>query len=202
MTRIYHQTARAEAAERTAERILSEGIDLFGRLHYDDVTLDMIAAGADVTVKTVLRRFGSKGGLIHAISEAVIPLVEAQREAVPEGDIAEAVAQLIDQYEALGDPLMNVLRQESRVPGFGAIAEFGKQTHDKWCQRVFAPWLDKRTGVQRRRLLAQIITASDLYSWYLLRRQRGLSQRQTELAMIEMLVGLLGPEPTATTPIR
>lgn len=54
---------------------------------------------------------------------------------------------------------------------------------------VFSPWRAGRTGVARRRLLAQLVAVCDVYTWKLLRLDFGLSRHQTELA----LRGLLDP---------
>ena len=58
--RAYRMGARAEAAERTAERIQSAAIGLFRSRPFSEVTLQAIADKAEVTLQTVLRRFGSK----------------------------------------------------------------------------------------------------------------------------------------------
>jgi hypothetical protein len=40
-------------------------------------------------------------------------------------------------------------------------------------------------------LRAQLVAVCDVYTWRLLRRQSGLSRRQTELALTELLEGVL-----------
>jgi hypothetical protein len=77
------------------------------------------------------------------------------------------------------------------VPAFAEVAALGRKVHADWCARVFAPWLDTRSGVARQRLGAQLIAVCDLYTWYLLRRQQGLSKRQTRLALSELVEGTL-----------
>ncbi|MHB1836458.1 MAG: hypothetical protein ACYCXW_16025 [Solirubrobacteraceae bacterium] len=54
--------------------------------------------------------------------------------------------------------------------------------HRKWCEHVVALALADRTGVERTRRLAQLVTVGDVYTWKLLRLDCGLSRRQTELA--------------------
>lgn len=63
--------------------------------------------------------------------------------------------------------------------------------HRDWCARVFAPALSGRTGVDRRRRLAQLVAVCDVYTWKLLRLDAGLSRRQTEIAMAELLNPML-----------
>lgn len=182
---------RAEAARETGERILAVARQQFAENAYDDVSLDGVAAGAGVTAQTVLRRFGSKEELVRAIVVAAAPAVEAQREEARAGDVAGAVATLVEHYEAMGDEVMNLIRQERRVSAFAEITAHGRDFHARWVERVFEPWLSARVGVDRRRLKAQLIAACDVYTWFLLRRQAALSRAQTSKAMVEMIEGVL-----------
>ena len=45
--------------------------------------------------------------------------------------------------------------------------------------------------MDRRRRLAQLVSICDVYTWKLLRKDAGLSRRQTELALIELLQPLM-----------
>jgi hypothetical protein len=63
--------------------------------------------------------------------------------------------------------------------------------HRDWCARVFAPALERRTGVERTRLQAQLVAVCDVHTWALLRLQSGLSRRQTELALVELVTPLM-----------
>lgn len=190
-SRPYTSPLRARAAKETRERILQAALARLSSSYYDDVTLDAIAADAGVTVQTVLRRFESKEGLVRAITESRTPEVTAQRDEAPVGDIAGAIANLIDHYEAIGDLVMLLLRQEERVAPFADITAFGKASHASWIDRVFAPWLAGRTAEERRVLHAQLVAVCDTYMWYLLRRQQGLSREHTERGLIEIVTRLL-----------
>ena len=57
--RTYRMTARADAAERTGERITDAMLRRFAELPYDRIRLEDVAAVAEVTVQTVIRRFGT-----------------------------------------------------------------------------------------------------------------------------------------------
>lgn len=191
MKRSYTQTVRAEATRETGERILAAALDLFLASNYDDVTLEKVAADSGVTPQTILRRFGSKEGIARALADVVNASQLTQRDATSTGDVAGAVAHLVADYETNGDTLMHLLRQEVRVAPITDLLDRGRQLHAEWCERVFAPWLETRTGADRKRLLATVIATLDVYTWYLLRRQRGLSRRQTQLALTELLEGVL-----------
>ena len=184
-------SARAEAVAATGERIMAAATARLGREYYDDVTLDTIAADAEVTVQTVIRRFGSKEGLVRTIVEATGPQVRAQRDEATPGDVPGSVRNLIEHYEQIGDLIVHFVRQEERVAPFAEITRMGRDFHAAWVERVFAQWLESRTGVTRDRLRGQLIAACDLQTWHLLRRQEGLSRRQTELAVIDLVQGVL-----------
>lgn len=190
-SRSYTMTARAHAVRATGERILEAALARFSTEYYDDVTLDAIAADAGVTVQTVIRRFGSKEGLVRALTVSTRSMVTAQRGEAPVGDVAGAIENLVEHYEQIGDLAMLLLRQEERVPPFAEATTGGKQFHADWVDRVFAPWLVDTAGAAHQLLRAQLITTCDVYTWYLLRRQSGLSRAATQQALMELVKGVL-----------
>lgn len=189
--RPYRMVARAESAAATSERILDAAVELFWELPTDQISLEEVARRAGVTVQTVIRRFGSKEGLLAMGGEREAERVRSQRQQAPAGDVPGAVRVLVDHYEELGERVLKLLAEEERVPGLGALADRGRVLHRQWCERVFAPSLAARTGVERRRRLAQFVTVCDVYTWKLLRLDGRLSRRQTELALIELLSPML-----------
>ena len=183
--------ARAESAAATGERIIDAAIEVFWELPGEQVSLDEVARRAGVTVQTVIRRFGGRDGLFAAAAEREAEKVRRQRDQVPVGDPAGAVKVLIDHYEAMGDRVIRLLAEEVRSPALRPVAERGRALHRDWCAGVFAPALATRTGVDHRRMLAQLVAVCDIYTWKLLRRDAGLSRRQTELAIVELLEPIL-----------
>jgi AcrR family transcriptional regulator len=179
--------ARAEAAAATRERILGAAVEAFWESPGGQISLEEVARRAGVSVQTVIRRFGGRGGLIAAAGEREAGRVGEQRSRAPVGDPVGAVANLVEHYEETGDRVVKMLAEEDRVPPLHEIAERGRELHRRWCARVFAPLLEGRTGVERERRLAQLVAICDVYTWKLLRRDAGLSRRQTELAMVELL---------------
>src|SRR5947209_12464758 len=136
--RPYRMVARAQAAAHTAERVLDATAELYSERFYDQVTLEDIAARAGVTVQTVLRRFGSKDGLLAAAAERVDQDLELPRADVPAGDVRAAAARVVSDYERHGDAIMHWLAQERRVPLFQRFVERGRREHEAWVDRVFA----------------------------------------------------------------
>jgi AcrR family transcriptional regulator len=191
-SRSYRMTARAESTERTGERILDAATSLFWERPTDELPLHLVAERAGVSVQTVIRRFGSKDGLLAAAVERGAQRVDAQRGEAPAGDLSEAVRVLLDHYEQMGDQVLRMLAEQTRVPGLTPIVEQGRAVHREWCRRVFEPTLAARpAGARRDRLLAQLVAVCDVQTWALLRHQAGLSRRQTEIALAELLTPLL-----------
>jgi AcrR family transcriptional regulator len=185
-------TARAEAATATGERILDAAIAVFWQAPVDDIPLEEVARRARVSVQTVIRRFGSKHGLLAAAAERETERVSRQRAQAPVSDLPGAVRNLLDHYEELGLPVLRLLAQEDRSPALRALAGRGRAVHAEWCERVFAPTLAGLRGADRERRLAQLIAVTDVLTWKLLRHDRRLTRRQTERAVIELLQPLTG----------
>jgi AcrR family transcriptional regulator len=184
--------ARAEAAAETGRRILEATIELHRERFFDQVSLEDIAERAEVTVQTVIRRFGSKEGLIEAAAEEGKRQVVRQRDQAPIGDIEGAVNNLVNHYEEWGESALRLLAQEERVAAFRSITDAARALHYQWVERTFAPLLAERTGMARRRLLAELVAICDVYFWKLLRRDLGLSREQTEIALRETILALKG----------
>lgn len=168
--RVYRQGARAEAAERTHAAILAAVFEESATNPIAAITLNRVADRAGVTVQTVLRRFGSRDELIEQTIEHYANAVRKQRLVVP-GDPRAAVDVIVTHYEEYGDRTLLLLGQETTDPLALRITEQGRATHDAWVAAAFTP-RDER----EHRLL---VVATDLYTWKLLRRDRGLSAPAT-----------------------
>ncbi len=190
-TRAYTMSARAESAAQTGERILDAAVELFWERPTDRLSLEDVASRAGVSVQTVIRRFGGKEGVLVAAVEREGRRVEAQRATAPVGDVAAAVRVLVDHYEEMGDGVLLMLAAEPQFPGLTPIIDRGREVHRQWCSRVFAPSIQASRGVDRTRLLAQLVAVCDVRMWQLLRRDSRLSRRQTERALIELLDPLM-----------
>ena len=185
--RPYRMGQRAEAAAETGERILDVAVAVFWERPSDDISLDEVAAQAGVSVRTVIRRFGGKEGLLAAGVAYELQRTRNERDQAPVGDTAGAVAVLVEHYEIMGERVLKLLAEESRVPALREIVAAGRALHRDWCAKAFAPALAGLNGVERKRRLGQLVAVCDVYVWKLLRHDAGLSRRQTELALVELL---------------
>ena len=185
-------TARAAAAAATGERILDATEELFWAGPVDRISLAEVASRSGVAVQTVIRRYGSKDGLIAAAAARSMERVRSQRDEAPIGDVAGAVANLLDHYEALGDRALRLLADEHASPIIRDFTEEGRLVHRRWVERTFAPQLTGVRGARRARRVAQLVAVTDVYTWKLLRSDAGLTRLQTERALRELIDGLEG----------
>ena len=183
--------ARAEAARQNGERILDAMVALFAEQPTERIRLDDVAERAGVTVQTVIRRYSGKDGLIAAAGAREVKRVAAQRPFDTADDLELTLTNLVDHYEEYGDVALKILAEEPRIPAVAELAKSGRRFHRRWCAAVFAPTLDGLSGVTRDRRLAQLVAVCDVYMWKLLRRDGGLSRRQLELGLTELVTPLL-----------
>lgn len=190
--RKYRMVARAEAAAATQERILASAWQRFSEQPYEGVRLADVAADAGVTVQTLHARFGTKDELFVAAWTWMATREVAQRESAPVGDVKTAVRLLYDTYDKDGDAVLRLLAQEERIPAVREMGDAGRRWHRGWVERTFAPMLAGREGAARERRLAELIVATDLLVWKLLRREMGLGRRRAERIVVEMVTALKG----------
>ncbi|WP_296667520.1 TetR/AcrR family transcriptional regulator [Demequina sp.] len=134
-----------------------------------EITLDQIAARAEVTVQTVLRHFGSRDALFTHVLAAASQQVSEQRRVSP-GDIDAALAALSAHYEEWGELMVRLVAAETSDERIMEFTNQGRSVHRQWVQETFAPQLaglaDDITDL--------LAVATDLQVWSLLRRDRGL----------------------------
>jgi AcrR family transcriptional regulator len=184
--------ARARRAEATAERILDVSRELFQTHRYEEVTLARVAEAAGVTVPTLIAHFGRKEQLFAAASEAEIRRMIAARDEAPAGDPPGAIRNLIDHYEADGRLLLHALDAENRVASVRAVTEVGRDYHREWVERVFEPNLRSIWDERRERLTIQLVVATDLLAWKLMRLDMKLSRARVEAAILATVEALIG----------
>jgi AcrR family transcriptional regulator len=183
--------ARAAAVEEATERILDAAEELFWNNPARPVTLAELASKAGVSVHSIIRRFGGQAGVYEATAARSVERVGAQRNDADPSDLEQVVRVLVEHYEQFGDRALALIAAEQASPTVKDLADVGRLCHVDWCERMFFATLAERRGADRRRRLAQLIAVCDVYTWLLLRRQRGLSRRETERAITEMLEPLV-----------
>ncbi len=185
---------RTAAMELTRERILEVAGAQFMDRPYEEVTLRGVARAAGVALQTVVNHFGTKEALFAAASERHAAETERTRWSVEPGDVEGALATLVADYERNGDMILRTLAVEERVPVVRPMLALGRQGHQDWVEHVFGAALESMNGQERKRRLAQLVVATDVYTWKLLRQDKGLSRSQTITAMRELVAALHDPE--------
>lgn len=166
--RQYQQKARAQAAEATGERILAAFVKRMGDQWFENITLDMVAADAGVTVQTVVRRFGGKSGLLLAARDYMEKEIQVRRDIQP-GDVEWTANVLAADYETVGHLVLRLLSQEERQPALKPVVDQGRRGHREWMSKVFDGTLSKLTPAKRTATLDALVVAGDLYVWKLVR---------------------------------
>jgi AcrR family transcriptional regulator len=190
-SRQYTMRARAASAEETRRRVLAAAGDLLRRRLRSDIRLDDVAAGAGVTVPTVLRIFGSKDQLFQlAFDELVAEMGRQLRSAAP-GDVDAAVRTWFDHYETFGDAVVNSLAEE-HDPAVAPIVRIGRARHRERVESVLAPQLERFADDERARVVDALVCASDVYTWKLLRRDNHRPRPAAEATMKLMIDSILG----------
>ncbi|MFW0793334.1 hypothetical protein AAFP30_05940 [Gordonia sp. CPCC 205515] len=190
--RAYTMGARAEAVQETRRRIMQATFDLAHIQPIAAISLDAVAVGAEVSVQTILRQFASRAGLIAASIDYAKTVISEER-LVPVGDVDEAVRVVIDHYEQRGDLALLLLAQE-QDPDAAPVVASARGTHESWVRAAFAPML--ADAADPKELFDLLVTATDVYTWKLLRRDRRRSRRVTEARMRRLVEAvLIPPEP-------
>jgi AcrR family transcriptional regulator len=185
--RAYLQVARAISTEETRTAILDAVDAIFLSHPGRTLSLEEVAERAGTTVQTVLRHFGSKAGLFEAAARRGFEKVRSGRDGVPAGDLEAVVAYLARHYEEMGPIVLRMRAVEHEVPEVARIVQRGRDLHRAWVDRVLAPLLKRTKGPERRRRLAMLIGATDVLMWNILRMEQGLSQRDYQRSVRELL---------------
>jgi AcrR family transcriptional regulator len=177
---------RAAAAEATRSAILDAASGLFLDGWYDEVTLAGIARAAGVSGQTVLNHFGGKEQVFGAAIDRMSEGVQARRNAVTPGDVAGALSVLLDDYEETGDAVFRLLAVEERLPAVRPALARGREGHRDWVERIFG----------RPDRVGELIAATDVFTWKLLRRDQSRSREETERIMRGLVEAVLAYDPT------
>jgi AcrR family transcriptional regulator len=128
-TRGYDMTARAEKAAQTERSILQATAALWQELSIHEIALEAVAERAGVSVRTILRKYGSKEGLFEVCIETDAAENERRRNEAPAGDIEAALRILLDDYEQYGDANIRTLAVEAELEVARKLLDAGRKYH-------------------------------------------------------------------------
>jgi AcrR family transcriptional regulator len=190
--RDYQQTARAEAAEASTRRIIEAFLKRAETEWFDKIKLDDIAADAGVTVQTVVRKFGSKMGLLEVAHKHMGESVAVRRLVIP-GDLDSAIDALTRDYEDVGALVLRLLDQEQMHPVLKPTLDVGRQGHRDWLKETFAERLKLLTPARRQATLDALVVAADIYVWKLIRLDMGRPISAYKQIVRQMILAALEP---------
>jgi AcrR family transcriptional regulator len=197
--RRYVQRDRARASAANTERILAAALELFAEQPFEKITLGQVAERAGVGLQTVVRRAGTKDGLVRAVNAWVHPQIGAARGDPVSADPDAVAAAIARQYERWGALIDRTLRQEDVSPALAEGAEGGRRAHREWIDAAFADELRALPPARRRRLRAQLVAVCGVELWHVLRRGEGLSAAAARAAVAELIASTIAvhstPEP-------
>lgn len=189
--RAYRMGARAEAAERTGQAIQAAATELFRALPFDHVTLEAVAERSGVTLQTVLRRFGSKQGLLEASARAAMEATRANRAVAAPNDVRKSLAVLLSSYEEMGDLGWRALCQEEEFEFLREVLAGARALHREWLESAFPDALACVRGAERERRLMLLFASTDYYVFKLYRRDLGYGKQRTLELMIALTAATL-----------
>jgi AcrR family transcriptional regulator len=187
-SRSYDMGTRQQAKTATRDVIIRAAIDTFMAERSFAITLPSVAERAQVTVKTVLRHFGSRDSLIDAAWARAYDEVMAER-VPPHSDPEAALEVLIAHYERRGEVALAMLADDMD-PRAARMNNAGRLAHREWVEQVFTDRLPA-TAVEHTRLVDVLVVATDVYAWKLLRLDRGLPVDEVTDRMLLMTEAVL-----------
>jgi len=134
-----------------------------------------------VSGQTVINHFGGKEQLAAAAYDRQSEQIVTRRYAPQPGDVPALVEAVVDDYETTGDAVIRLLALEERVPSLRPLLASGREGHREWVATMFAA----------PELVPELVVATDVYTWKLLRRDQGLSRDETAAAILRIVQALL-----------
>ena len=189
--RRYKQEARAAATERTRKALLDAAEEELYEDRWRQTSLESLARRAGVTKQTLLRHFGSKDGLLlQALGRGAVDVFN-QRFTAPDADIAGAVENLLDHYEAWGERSLRIGAWQRGPAALAKLAQLARQVHYNWVEHAFGQWLEPFDAQTRRRRRAALIALCDVNAWWLLSHDIALPRAEIEATLTEAVERLL-----------
>jgi AcrR family transcriptional regulator len=183
-----YTVARRRTRPASVNRVLEAAERLIRDDAFHTATMDELAAAAGVSRATVFNRFGSKLGVLQALFARAMegPQVDAIREAMQIEDPVAALEAAIGASCAVWDVEGYIHEQLQAIvvlePDASALIEEQKQDQRVDLQKLVRR-LSKsgrlRPGMGEPRALATLHTLTSLETFLWLRREYGLSLRQT-----------------------
>ena len=192
--------ARGRGSADSVDRVLEAAGQMIQAETFHTATMEELAAAAGVSRATVFNRFGSKLGVLHALFTRAIegPEMQAIEDALAIEDPVEALEAVIDAACAIWEAYAFVHLQLQAIATLepDAAVLIDEQREQQRAEiggliRRLAKAGRLREGLSPSRATATLHMLSSLESFVWLRRDYGLSMRQTRDTLIELARTLL-----------
>jgi AcrR family transcriptional regulator len=198
-TRSY-TASRKRGSPASVDSVLEAAKRLIAEDEFHTATMDELAAAAGVSRATVFNRFGSKLGVLQELFARAMASAEmrAIAEALEIGDPVASLDAVVDAGCACWEKHGLVLEQLEAIsvlePDAGEMVEIEREEHRSdlrgLAHRLAADGL-LRPGLSESRATAALHMLTSLDSFLWLRRDYGLSLRQTRETVTELARTLL-----------
>jgi AcrR family transcriptional regulator len=159
------------------------------------MSLESLAAEAGVTKQTLLRHFGSKDGLLlQALGRGVRQVLD-QRFGAPVGDVAGAVENLLDHYEAYGRRGLRIGAWQDGPAPLAKLERMARKVHYDWVDYAFGPWLEPLDGEARARRRAALIALCDVHAWWVLSHDLELPRAEVQAILTQTIEAAVAERP-------
>jgi AcrR family transcriptional regulator len=198
-TRTYTASQR-RGSPASVDRVLEASERLIREDAFHSATMDELAAAAGVSRATVFNRFGSKLGVLQALFTRCVesPEMEAMREALELEDPVVALDAAIEAACTIWEVHGSIMEQLQAIailePEASALVEQQKDEQRADLQgltRRLARADRLRPGLGEARVSATLHMLTSLETFLWLRREYGLSVRQTRDTIAELAHQLL-----------
>jgi AcrR family transcriptional regulator len=195
-----YTASQRRGSPASVERVLEASERLIREDAFHSATMDELAAAAGVSRATVFNRFGSKLGVLQALFTRCVesPEMEAIREALELEDPVVALDAAIEASCAIWEAHGSIMEQLQAIvvlePEAGAMVEQQKDEQRADLQgltRRLARADRLRPGLGEVRVSATLHMLTSLEAFLWLRREYGLSVRQTRETIAELAHQLL-----------
>jgi AcrR family transcriptional regulator len=199
-TRGLRGAARRRAAPESVDRVLAAAERLIRMDEFHATTMDELAAAAGVSRATVFNRFGSKLGVLHALFTRAMesPEMEAIQRALeleePVASLHAVIGAACEIWESQGfihEQLQAIAVLEPDATTLVRRQQQEQRAEVQALARRLARAGRLRPGLSAARAAAALHMLTSLESFLQLRREYGLSLRQTRETITELAQTLL-----------
>lgn len=184
-------SAQQELAALTKQRILLAVRKLFDESRLNDISIQAIAARANVSVQSIYRHFESRDGLIDQFLDEMAVLVENYPLEAAPGNIYSIVKNLLHYYQENAPLLLRLQMQTDDSPKLSACWAVVQRSHLAWVRANFSVFLESLSRQRQLEMENQLMWLTDVSCWRVYIQELGRSSVEIEQGMVHVLRAVL-----------